>query len=428
MINPKSKIQNSKLGVVTLNLFKHPLFSGSAVMIVGSNAVNFLAYIYHLILGRILGPSSYSELATVISILGLLGVVASSFYLVIVKFVSAAKKNEEKAMLSWLNKKGLILSVSILLTFSVLAPFLSSFLHIDSKILFLIGPLFLVSTLSFINKSFLQGLLKFERFIATSITETFLKLVLGLLLVYLGLSVFGATLGMLLAFAAGWIISRFFLREFLGGKEGNFKKSRQLFIYSVPIIFQTIALTSLYSTDIILVKHFINAHDAGLYSSLSTLGRIIFFGASPVASVMFPMISKRHAKGQTYRGIFILSLLLTLIIASGVLFIYLIFPELAIRMLFGAAYADGAPLLIWFGVFMALFTLSSLLVSFFLSIGKTRVIILPVIAAVAQVLGIWLWHGTIFTVIKVSILSVSFLMLSLLIYFGHDFYLAKKRV
>ena len=408
-------------------IVKNPLFSGSAIMIVGSNVANFFAYIYHLILGRILGPSSYSELATLISILGLMGVISSSFYLVIVKFVSSAKKNERKAMLSWLSKKGFILGVSVLLVFSALVPFLSSSLQIDSKTLFLVGPIFLVSTLAFINKSFLLGLLKFEKFIGTALSEAFLKLILGLLFVYLGLSVFGATLGMFLAFAAGWVISRFFLKEFLGGKERNFKKSRQLFIYSIPIIFQTIAVTSLYSTDIILVKHFFPPYEAGLYASLSTLGRIIFFGAAPVSTVMFPMISRRYAKGENYRKIFIYSLLLTMLIASGVLLIYSLFPEFSIKILFGTAYLEAAPLLFWFGVFMALFTLSSLFISYFLSIEKTKVVVFPLIAAAAQVVGIWFWHDTILSVIKVSIFSTSFLIASLLLYFGHESRRAKQK-
>ena len=56
------------------SLIKNPLFSGSAIMIIGSNLSNFIAYVYHLIIGRLLGPSSYGTLAALLSLMGLVAV------------------------------------------------------------------------------------------------------------------------------------------------------------------------------------------------------------------------------------------------------------------------------------------------------------------------------------------------------------------
>ena len=75
------------------NLIKHPLFSGSALMILGSNLANFIAYLYHLIIGRMLGPVAYGELSSVISALALIFISLNFLSLIIVKFVSSAQKN-----------------------------------------------------------------------------------------------------------------------------------------------------------------------------------------------------------------------------------------------------------------------------------------------------------------------------------------------
>ena len=59
-----------------INKFKgivaNPLFSGSFLMVFGSNFANFIAYVYHIIFGRILGPERYGDLSAILSILGIL--------------------------------------------------------------------------------------------------------------------------------------------------------------------------------------------------------------------------------------------------------------------------------------------------------------------------------------------------------------------
>ena len=402
-------------------LISHPLFSSSAVMIVGTNLANIFAYLYHLIIGRLLGPASYGELAAVLSIIGLFGASFTFLGLVIAKFVSAAKENEIQPLFSWFSKKALVIGIIIALLAFLSAPFLSRFLHIKYSILLLLSPIFLLTVLSFLYNSFLQGLLRFKQMVIATNFGALSRLVLGAIFVYMGFSVFGVVFGFLLSVTGGFFLLRFFLKELrFSNNEKAFKEGKKVLDYSVPIFFSSISIFSLFSTDVILVKHFFDAHDAGIYAALSTLGKVIFYGAAPVGAVMFPMISRRHSRGQGYRKIFILSHALTSAIAVGVLFIYQLFPELSIKILYGDEFLQAAPNLVWFGLFMAIFTLSSLIINFFLSREVTKVVPLVMVAAIIQAVGIWFFHDSIFTVIKVSIFSVSLLFGSLLIYFGYE--------
>ena len=69
----------------------HPLFSGSAIMIIGTNGIAGLNYIYHFAMGRLLGASAYGELVSLFSLIGLLGMVPTALNLVVIKFVSSSK-------------------------------------------------------------------------------------------------------------------------------------------------------------------------------------------------------------------------------------------------------------------------------------------------------------------------------------------------
>jgi O-antigen/teichoic acid export membrane protein len=414
----KSKVKKLKLKDLAKGLAAHPLFSGRAIMILGSNLANFVAYLYHLVIGRLLGPSSYGELSAVISFLGLILVSLNFLGLVIVKFVSSAQEGERAIIYKWIsvlaNRLGIILAIVFLVT----TPFFSNFLHIDYLTFMLITPILGLSVPSFVYRSFLQGMMKFREVVTTTNLDFISRLILGIFFVYFGLETFGAILGIVFSTLFSFFLLRHYLSSYRYSTNGEkFKNSKALLKYAAPIFLATVGTNSIFSTDVVLVKHFFTPHDAGIYASLSTLGKIIFFGAGPISAVMFPLVSQRFSHGGAYRKIFILSFIMALTICLGVLLVYWLFPKISIRLLFGSDYLEGSTYLVWFGIFMTFFTLGSLILNFYLSIEKTKTAFIIAIVALMQAVGIWLFHDTILTVIKVSIIA-SFLFLgSMILYF-----------
>lgn len=402
-------------------LVLHPLFSGSMVMIVGQNLTNAGQYLYHLAMGRLLGPHSYGDLAAIISLSGLLGMVPFSLGLVVVKFVSSReKKNEISNLVTWVERKSLIFGFFVAAVVVLLSPFISGFLQIDNKwIVSLVGPMFLLGIVTYFNRASLQGLMRFGRYVSTLFGEVVIKLGVGILLVILGYSVLGALAGAVVGGLVSLALSHFFLRDYLV-KSTKKPTLKPLLKYAFPVLIMTISVTSLYSTDLVLAKHFFGSFEAGIYASLSTLGKIVYFGAAPVSAVMFPMISKRHSRGEGYRKIFLYSFVLASGIISAVLFVYYFFPQLAITILFGSSYLEASPHLFRFGLFIALLAISFLYLNFYVSLGRTRIVALSLVAALIQASGIWMFHDSISMVINVSLVSVSFLFVSLLIYFAYE--------
>ncbi|MFQ5561639.1 MAG: lipopolysaccharide biosynthesis protein, partial [Nitrospinota bacterium] len=168
------------------NLVKHPLFSGSALMIGGSLAINGINYLYHLVMGRLLGPAGYGSLATIFSILYIVGIVPLSTSFAIVKYISGAKNERErsaiyKAIKSLLWKIGLVGLVVII----VFSPAMANFLHIDNFLeIALVGPILFFSLITLVNQSSMQGVLKFFGLVGPNSVSALAKLLFGVLLVY----------------------------------------------------------------------------------------------------------------------------------------------------------------------------------------------------------------------------------------------------
>lgn len=412
------------------HLLVNPFFHSSLVMIVGSNFANFINYIYHTIMGRILGPANYSELAAVFSIINLIGVITVSSGLVVTKFVSSAKNEVEiKRFLGWLSRKIFYISLSITILFIVAAITMKNFLNLSSTTpLILMSLTFVFSFPLFINRAVFQGLLRFKESTGTLIVEHSLKLFIGVILVFLGFSVSGAVFGVLIASICAWVMTRYLLRNYVNYSAEKFKDVKPLFLYTIPVFIQSLTLASINSLDLVLVKHFFSAHEAGIYASVSTLGKIIFFGTGPVTAVMFPMIAQKKAQQKSYTKIFLLSLLLTICMAGTVLAIFGFLPNLAVFSLFGQAYFEASKLLFGFGIFMTFYTLSYLLINFYLSVGKTKIVILPAFAAITQIIGIWIYHNSLVTVININI-GVAFILLFLLsLFYLKDFVLKNANI
>lgn len=170
------------------DFLKHPLFSGSAIMIGGSLLANAFNYVYHLIMGRMLGPAMYGVLASIFSVLYIVSVVPMSTSFAIVKFISSAKDKKERIIVYESIKKfifqiAIIISVLIFL----LSPYIANFLHIEkvSNIRY-ISIIVFFSLITLVNQASSQGVLKFFGVIVPTLISSLTKLLLGIVFVIMG--------------------------------------------------------------------------------------------------------------------------------------------------------------------------------------------------------------------------------------------------
>jgi len=406
--------------------FKSKLITGSLVMAGGTLVGGVAGYVYHLLMGRMLGPADYGILASLISLVYLLGIPLGVLNLVVVKFVAGFKGKKDfdsiGSFFKVVNRKALIFGLLLLLLILALTPLMSSFLHLDSflPILLVLG-FFFISIFLMINRSFLQGLLKFGYFSSSSVLESGLKMVFAFLLVLVGWKIYGALLG----FLAGGLVALLFTYLPLWGlrkrKDSPVKiKKEEIFKFTLPVFFSTLAFTSLFGSDLILVRHFFPSEQAGFYAALSTIGRIIYFLTYPIISVMFPMISERYQSGIRYRNLLLASLFLVFIVGFVITGVYFLFPHLVIRLFFGFQYLSVSNYLGYFGLFLSFYSLAFLLNNFFLSVQKTKLVFLPVVAALAQIIFIYLFHQNLGQIILISLLSSALLFFSLLLFLMKD--------
>lgn len=190
--------------------------------------------------------------------------------------------------------------------------------------------------------------------------------------------------------------------------------------FAFPTLMTTLAITMLYNVDVVLVKMFFQAQDAGIYASLNIFGKIIFFASSALLIVLFPMAAERKVSGKEYKSIIRIGLVGVGGISIGIAIVYLLLSSVIPTLLFGNAYANAGQYLGLYGLFLAFITTINYLSMMCLAVNRTKVWRLLFIGVCLQIAGMFLFHTTLFSLIISNVLVTLFLFVSILVYYIHE--------
>src|SRR3990167_6704572 len=178
--------------------------------------------------------------------------------------------------------------------------------------------------------AYLQGRHEFQTYANSQIILAGAKLFFAIVLVYFGFRSFGAISGLILAqLLAFYYIYQKTRQKFNTRHTGSLKidsETRNELKYGTIFLLTMLSLSFFYTSDIIIIKTLFSPRDAGLYSGISTIARIIFFGTGPIAAVLLPSIKFKNALKENNR--MLLKALMIVGLAGGaVLILFSLFPE-----------------------------------------------------------------------------------------------------
>jgi len=396
--------------------------AGSSIIVLSSLLSGFLNYLYHLFMGRMLGPSDYGVLSSLLSLFYIFGVPMGTFSLVVTKFSVDHQRGEQffqktKEAVRWF-------TLGFLLLFTALAPMISSFLHLGFLLpILLVGFSLSINFLVTFKGAILQGKLKFLPLAIGSTASTVIKLLLGIIFVYFGLGVNGAVFPIVLMAIFSYFYFRYFLRkkETVSQKKAPFPKkltNKEIWDYSWPTFFFTLSFALLYSIDVILARHFLSAQEAGWYGAMSILSKTIYFLIGPLSMVLFPMAAKKKDSGKSSHRLFRFSFFVVILASFLMTSAYFLFPNLILKSLYGSQFLSASRYLGLFSVFLSLYSLAYFLGNFMLSQGKTKAIALfSSLAVLLQIVLIYFFHQDISQILKASIFACGLLFSFLLGYY-----------
>lgn len=400
-------------------LLKVEFLTAGSLLLVSMTIVNIGNYLFNLILGRWLGPAAFADVNLMVTLLLMSILITATLQIVSAKFAAIYTTADDPERVSglrrWLGRWAWGVGVAILTIFVFGAPLWQEFFHTRSAWPFvLLGlglPFYLAQG---VDRGILQGQKRFGLLAASYQTEMWVRLAAALAFVALGWSVNGAVGGISLSFVATWAVAR----------QANISLPRMKFLatpdrlkilsFAGPVGAALIGQILINNSDILIVKHFFVAEQAGQYAALALIGRIVFFATSSVVAVMFPMVAQKQQKGEAHRHLLAISLGVVALVSLGIVGLTVIAPELIIGLLFGKAYLSIAPLLWLYAIATLFYALANVLVYYRLSLGNGGGSVLAVLAGAAQVLGLWFWHNSLLIVVMIQICIMAIFLCILL--------------
>lgn len=408
-----------------LDFLRHPLVSGSSVIFLGSLFANFLNFLFNIFMTRNLSISDYGTIMSLTSIIMMPALVSSSVIPTVINFGATYFAKNDLAMVRGIffkiTKPLFILGILMLACFIIFRDQIGAFFHIaDSRLIILAGMTIFITFSGAAIGALLQAKLEFKFLAGINVIASVVKITAGVTLILLGFKAFGAMWTVFLSFAIPFVVSIYPLR-FVFSKSVKSPRidTKSLLVYGFPAALTAFSLTSLITTDIILVKHFFSPEKAGLYAVLSLIGRVVYFISAPIGQVMFPLIVQKFTKNEDYKSIFLMAILLGLIPAIGITGFYFIFPEFTIQFFNKQVESlQMAPFLGYFGLMISFYVIVSILTNFFLSIKRTDVVYALTTGAIMQIIFISIFHKSFTQIIIISFTIISLLLLVLLLYYS----------
>lgn len=416
-------------------LWSNIFFRGGVFYTASSFLANIMNYLFNLIAGRSLGPAGYGELTVLFSYLTVLTVPMVIFSNFLIQKIAETEHNTllakslENVLWTYIKKWFWIIPILFLLT-----PLISTLTNLSFFLSFTLVLFVLLTIISSVYNSLLQGLQLFFIFSILGVVLTFIKL-LGAVAVLLGLDgIVTIIFFLFLSTILGILVN---IRVF-----HNHIQLKSIHVQSIPLIekkliplfrnpqFQiislsTLALTIFNNVDVMFVQKYFTPFEVGIYSSWSLFSKIILYFLGPFIAISFIFFSSRQSH-TTERKTLHISLCALLIVGIVSFFVYKYLAITIISIFFGHKFYAVAPYLEKASIFGSLYTGITFINNYFLA-KKSWISSISFLSIFVYIVFLFFVKKTLASVMDLNIMFSAALFLTYVVLYIKFFLFQKKK-
>ena len=375
-------------------------------------ALNASAYFYNLACIRYLGPRAYGDIAALLALGTLVVLPLGSVQVVLAREVAQLEsRGAIGTLLRRVTFQATVLGTALVVLGLVLLAPIRNLLNVDSYF----SVVAAVSSILFwivaaVLYGFLQGTLRFTALGATYGAAGIARVLFVIPALVLGLGVVGALLVNTLAGALSVLLALFAVRDLwrvAEPAENPHFDRREVAV----MVAGSLAFASLTNIDVVLAAYYLPDDVAGVYAAAALVGKVVLFLPASIVTVLLPKAAVRTAAGFSPHKILLASAAVTLVITLFTTAVLSLVPESLVIRAFGADYRDATALLGWFGLAMTAAALVNVYLSVYFAERDVRFPLLISLAAIAQIVGIALWHAEPRSIVLVTLFCCTAVLL-----------------
>jgi O-antigen/teichoic acid export membrane protein len=392
------------------------LTANSVASVLGTALSALLSVLYISLGARWLGPAEYGSVGALVALGNVLQLAMSPLEAGLTLSIAGHAGRGRHTKLAGFARRALrslLWTSAPLLGAWALATLLATQLgaHYPALAFFLIGVYFVAGILICLPRAVLRGR---ELFVPLSLNiglESALRLVLGVAL----LQLFANAAAMVAGYAlATWLALLQAARSMLKGlpeaapdsaPKGTLlsELAEPLRTVTGPLLGVHLYAALLVNLDVLAAKHYLSAHEAGLYAGAAAISRIVAVAATPILLVLFSRLANLSAaRANTQRTL----RLGAAAMATGLL-LSLLIPALFGRLLLGAslggAFEEAEPVLLIQWASACVLTLQTFFADALLATSRMRAPWLLLLPVVGMGVGLFAFHDNARSIAQVSL-------------------------
>ncbi len=389
------------------------VIGGSLTMLVGSGLVSAVNFGYNVAVARMLGPADFGHAAAAVTLLMIVSCITLAFQLVCAKFIAKNENDHARsAVYGSLLRRAWYVGIALGSLLILCSSPVAHYLRLPSPsivILLALGIAFYIPL--GVKRGGLQGICSFRSLTSNFILEAMVRFVGAIVFIRAGMGVNGAVGAIAMSVVIAYFLPltpRELEQSPEAGLPASFKEGMQAIVFFVGQVI-------INNVDILLVKHYFTADQAGLYAAIALVGRVVYFFSWSVMSAMFP-ISAQTNDDRARASVLVVPLLLVLGISVVFAFSLGAFPDFVLRAVFGSGFEAAGhgldSLLMLYAAATGAYSLAVVLMAYEMSRKLANSGWIQLAFSGAIILGITVFHSTLKQVIEVQLVLMVVLFIA----------------
>lgn len=366
-------------------------------LVIGAGIASLLTIAAIIDAGRVLGPAEYADFSAGLAIIYLVTLALSPLIptvaRVVAKDATSDRHDAIRALRSGLRRfAGLGALIALVIGAVCLFP-LASWLRLRSPVTLLWA---LLTTITYvivnIDRGFLQGLFRFRAYNINNILESAVRA----LLVFGFIRMVPTAWFAMVSWAAGILVALIAILIALRAESGGPAKPEwsELLDLLRPMTILMLSLAVFQNTDVIAVKRFLTAEQAGAYGAASALTRGFGVLFVPLYAMAGPVMTEARERGRSvfratlrFSGAYLGLVALPLIVVA-------VWRSRIVTLLYGNAYAIAGDVLLPLCGVAILTYVALMLAQGLVTVRDDRFTWIYLAGAIAQIAGLAIAHDT----------------------------------
>ncbi|MCH8966333.1 MAG: glycosyltransferase [Planctomycetes bacterium] len=381
----------------------------SVVLVAGTGVTAVLALIYTVYAQRVLGPALSADFVTALSLMALCQIALGPINGTVARFTAQFASRQELGRIRGLSREvtkrvAVFALAGVVVGLIALKP-LATFLAFDSVVPLLLAYAAIYSLLVLsVARGVLRGLQAFGKLNLNTIVEAAIRLCVGVAI----LSVFvGATAGLaayLIALVAILGFSYVQLSRVWVGCEPVAVDRRAIIRFTLPLFLVMMTSAGFQNVDMLTVKHYFVRMDAGVYGAGFTLARSMAVFVTPFTTLMLPLLTTLHERGERILGTLLRLTSYFLLLAALPVAVIALWPEWIIGVLFREEFAGASQVLLMVTVARLLGFLCHILALAGAATNNFRFLVVYVPGLIVQTISLAVWHESLSQIASLLVL------------------------